>query len=388
MKSNVRILFAVLIAAMLLTVYSFAELRREHNPSAGNSPEITDIDNDNPKEEIKEVKLPIAETESFYGNPFTVCGDYFYYKGEEGIIYQAPINNPSQRKVVYELPLWTYGNGEHVMAGLKTIDGKVRLSYHQGGAVMGTDYEIINEDGTNEIFDQGYSHKIDVGYAAVRVDQWVPPSPNNLAVKLKGEQEYRMIGDPDYRYGWLSSGNSGKGSDDLVLIDNTIYVIGSDMSGNNRLTAKIYKIDINTGESSEVCEESAIKFMISNDIIYFMNDEYYLYKYEINKTGGNAEKLTDIKVGDFTVLNNRVYYVSEKYKGLELFKLGEESSVNPGGQVKSIINNDSYTCFIFDESSISDYKMMVFNKEDNIVFKTDNDIKHVSIDKGRIFYIR
>ncbi|WP_313345375.1 DUF5050 domain-containing protein [Sedimentibacter sp.] len=342
------------------------------------------------KVKIKEVKLPVVERDSFYDSAFTVSGDYFYYEGEKGIIYQSPINNSSQRKAVYELPLWTHGSGEtYVMAGLKTIDEKVRLSYHVGGAAMGTDYEIIiNEDGTNEIFDQGYSHKIDMGYANVRVDQWAPPFPNNLAIKLSGEHEYRPIGDPKYYYGRVKSGSGGSSpSDDLVLAGYNIYILACDLEDSN-LTNGIYKIDINTGETVRLCEESAMKFIYNYDIIYFMDMDGYLYQYNTRVAGSVAERLTDFKVSDFTVLNNIVYYITEESKGLELFKLGEKDSANPGGQVKRIINNHGYLCFIFDKNSTSNYKMMVFDEDGNNVFKTDKNIKHVSINEERLFYIR
>ncbi len=342
------------------------------------------------KVKIKEVKLPVVERDSFYDSAFTVSGNYFYYEGEKGIIYQSPISNPSQKKAVYELPLWTYGDGEtYVMANLTTVDEKVRLSYHQGGASMGTDYEIIiNEDGTNEIFDQGYSHKIDMGYAAVRVDQWAPPFPNNLAIKLSGEEEYRPIGDPKYYYGTFKSGSGGISPNEyLVLTGDTIYIMAYEFENSNS-TSGIYKVNINTGETVRLCEESAKKFIYNYDIIYFMDIDGYLYQYNTRVAGSVSERLTDFKVSDFTVLNNIVYYTTEESKGLELFKLGEKDSVNPGGQVKRIINNHGYLCFIFDKNSVSNYKMMVFDEDGNNVFKTDKNIKHVSINEERLFYIR
>lgn len=342
------------------------------------------------KVNIKEVKLPIVERERFYNSAFTVSGDYFYYEGEKGVIYQSPVSNPSQRKAVYQLPLWDYGDeGTYVMAGLATIDEKVRLSYHVGGAAMGTDYEIIiNEDGTNEIFDQGYSHKIDMGYAVVRVDQWAPPFPNNLAIKLMGEQEYRPIGDPKYRYGTFESGSGGRSpSDDLVLTGDAIYTMAYEFENNNSVSG-IYKVDINTGETVRMFEESSVKFIYNSDIIYFMDLEGYLYQYNTHTNNNRAEKVTDFKVSDFTVLNMIPYYITKESNDLMVFRNGKEESLNPGGSVKKFINNHRYICFIFDESSSSDYKMMVFDEYGNNIYKTDKNIKHVTINEERLFYIR
>lgn len=36
---------------------------------------------------------------------FLLQGDYFYYKGEKGIIYQEPVDNPNERKAIEEA-LW------------------------------------------------------------------------------------------------------------------------------------------------------------------------------------------------------------------------------------------------------------------------------------------
>ncbi|WP_312701192.1 hypothetical protein [Sedimentibacter sp.] len=343
------------------------------------------------KVNIKEVKLPVAEKTSFYNSAFTISGDYFYYEGEKGVIYQSPVSNPSQKKAVYQLPLGDYGGKDatNAMAGLRTIDDKVRLSYHVGGVTMGTDYEIIiNEDGTNEIFDQGYSHKIDMGYAVVRVDQWAPPFPNNLAVKLMGEQEYRTIGDPKYYYGRVKRNSEGSSpNDDMVLVGYDIYVLACDLEDTNS-TSGIYKVDINTGETVRMFEESAVKFIYNYDIIYFMDMEGYLYQYNTHANDSKAEKVTDFKVSDFTVLNMIPYYITKESNNLMVFRNGKEESLNPGGSVKKFINNHGYLCFIFDESSSSDYKMMVFDEYGNNIYKTDKNIKHVSINEERLFYIK
>jgi len=47
--------------------------------------------------QISEVRLPITirDNGDFIG-AFTVAGNYFYYEGENGIIYQAPLDNPNQ----------------------------------------------------------------------------------------------------------------------------------------------------------------------------------------------------------------------------------------------------------------------------------------------------
>jgi hypothetical protein len=336
-----------------------------------------------------EVELPLAVRDggSVIGD-FIIAGKYYYYEGEKGIIYQSPINNPSERKNIYELPLWTYGDS-YVYATLETVDNKAILSYHQGGASMGTDFRIIlNEDGTNETFSEGYLNKKDFGDYTVIAYQYFPPSQNNLSIMKDCEVEYRPIGDNNYIYGWTWSraenSEGGSPSKDLYLIGDDIYVLAYYKPRSESGTTGIHKVNIKTGETTRLCEESAVKFIICDDIIYFMDIEGYLYKLPLG--GNKAEKLTDFNVIDFNVLNHIVYYVSADDKGHELFKLGQTSSLNPGGIVKSFNIQDGYIACTFEKSSNSKFKVMILNSEGKEVFKSSIAVKKVIVDDDQIFY--
>lgn len=336
---------------------------------------------------VTEVKLPLADKRDFHNGAFTVASDYFYYEGENGIIYQAPIDNPSIKKAVYELPMWTYGDS-YVYPSLETDEtrafgrGIAMLTYHQGGAVMGTDYRIIlNDDGTNETFAIGYLNRKVLGEITVDVSHFPPPFPNNLSIKREGEEEFKSIGSADYVYGWAKNAGQSR-SNDLYRIDNEIYVLAYKFNDENA-TVGIHRVNINTGETVRVCNESARKFFIEGNMIYFMDLDGYLYKVSL-VDGSKAEKLTDFIISDFTVLNNIVYYVTEEDKGFELFKLGENVSVNPGGRVRELVNKESYVYCIFEESA--PYKLIVFNKLGLQLFKTNANIRFASINQNRLFY--
>jgi len=341
-----------------------------------------EISNNSNSLEVSKVNLPVADRGDFYNNKFIAAGDYFYYEGEKGIIYQEPVDNPNERKAVYELPIWTYGDS-YVYSSLETVDGKAMLYYHQGGATMGTDFRIIlNEDGTTEVFSLGYKNKVDFGDVIVEVYQGVPPYGNNLSIKKDEEEEYKSLGNPDYEYGWITNVGSSP-SYDLHKIDDEIYILANKYDDGDKGTTGIHKVNINTGETIRICDESAEKFMIEDDMTYFMDLEGYLYKIAID--GSKAEKLTDFTVSNFTVLNNIVYYVTEDDKGLELFKLGESSSVNPAGRVSKLVNtDDGYVYCIFESNS--PYKLIVFNKNGMEVFKTTSNIRFADINNNRLFY--
>lgn len=63
-----------------------------------------------------------------------------YYEANGGKIMQTPLSNSSKEKLVYQLEPWSYGDGEYVIAKLSKLGGKMILSFHQGGAVMGANY--------------------------------------------------------------------------------------------------------------------------------------------------------------------------------------------------------------------------------------------------------
>lgn len=346
----------------------------------------------NPKYEgpqIKEARLPLAVRNggSFIGD-FTVAGSCFYFEGDKGIIYQAPIDNPNNRKSVYELPLWTYGNS-YVYPKLDIIDGKVIMTYHQGGASMGSDYRIIlKEDGTSEEYAVGYLSRKEFGDYTVNVWQFVPPSQNNLSVKKAGEQEFTQLGDPNYIYGWTwkktQEGEGGGRSDDFFLIGDDLYILAYYKPREEFGTTGIHKVNIHTGETTRLCEQSAVKFIICGDTIYFMDEEGFLYKMPVD--GNSAEKLSDKKASDFTVLNHTVYYVSGHDDGLELFRLGLEDSLNPGGAVKSLTAQEGYVVCTFEDSSSSRYKMMIFDSDGKTLYRMSQAVTKVVVDKDRIFY--
>lgn len=348
----------------------------------------------NPKYEgpqIKEARLPLTVRDggSFIGD-FTVAGSFFYYEGDKGIIYQASIDNPSDRKSVYELPLWTYGSS-YVYPKLDTIDEKVIMTYHQGGASMGSDFRIIlKEDGTSEDYSYGYLSRKEFGEYTVNVSQSVPPSQNNLSVKKAGEQEFTQVGDHNYIYGWTwkktEVSEGGGPSNDFFLIEDNLYILAYYKPREEFGTTGIHKVNIHTGETTRLCDQSAVKFIMCGDFIYFMDEEGFLYKMPVD--GNSAEKLSDKAASDFTVLNHTVYYVSRYDDGLELFRLGLEGSLNPGGVVKSLTAQEGYVVCTFEDNSSSPYKMMVFGSNGKTLYRMSQAVTKVVVQKDRIFYYK
>ena len=334
-----------------------------------------------------QLTLPIVTRENGEKGAFTMAGDYFYYEGANGVIYQSPINNPAVKKAVYNLPESIYGD-RYVMASLKTVNDKaVLLSYHVGGTTMGTDYEIIiNEDGSNEIFDVGYSHKIVVDNISVRVDQWAPPFVGNLTVKLDGEQEYRAVGNPEYLYGWVKAGPNGRStSDDLELIGGNIYVLASEKRDDYDSKIGIYRVNINSNETVRLCDNDVRSFKIVDDTIYFTDINNFIYKVPL--AGGKAELLVDEAVNLYEIYEGKLYYSLEN-KNNQLYIYGNEESVNPEGILKSLEVQNGYMVAIFDKLSESQYKLMIFNDKGKLLYKSIENVLLVRIENGKVVFVK
>lgn len=95
-----------------------------------------------------QLSLPIVTRENGQKGAFTMAGDYFYYEGLTGGIYQASVKNPLDKKQVYQLPEVDYGT-RFAYATLKTEKGKALLRYRTGGTVMGAYHLVLlAEDGS------------------------------------------------------------------------------------------------------------------------------------------------------------------------------------------------------------------------------------------------
>lgn len=338
--------------------------------------------------------LPIVTRENGEKGAFTLAGDFFYYEGANGIIYQAPIENSIHAKSVYQLPeAGFYGSNTYVDAFLKTKNKMALLSYHTGGPTMGSYHNIwLKEDGTFEEIDSGNSVMEIFDEYQIRINQGVPPFKNNLQIKKYGENDYNSIGNPDYIYGWIwrldgitKSSHNVIRSNDLYLIDDNVYVLGYYDKVNFGSIPGIYRININNNETIRLCGNEATSFKIVDDKIYFTDQNQYIY--QVPLSGGKAELLVKEAVGLYDVLGGKLYY-SLKDKNYQLYIYGSDESVNPEGILKNLENQNGYMVAVFDKSSKSQYKMMIFNDSGKMIFKTIENILLVRIENGKIVFVK
>lgn len=322
----------------------------------------------------------------------TVTDKYVYYEDNKGRIIQAPLTDTSKTKTVYQLPVWSYGQGEYVYSNLYVEKGKAYLAYHQGGAVMGSDFLIrLNDDGSTSQLQNSYTRTKTFGDKSFAYFTGGAPGPGNLFMKI-GDGELKTLGNQDYLYGWAwaSSEKSGGGSgtDYVYLVGDDLYILAFNMKAANATTG-IYKVNIKTNETTRVSEREAAAFQLEGDFLYYQN-EGSLYRISIKD--GKEEWVKEMVknpnfVSTFTVLNGKVYWQDGLNHNLYN---SDGTNVNFGAgldDMKLAGDNDEYLVCTFQETELSKYRIMIFDMEGNVVFKTSDKAygRNINI-KGNAIY--
>lgn len=339
------------------------------------------INSSNPK--VKELSFSDFDGKAIIGD-----GENYYYGGEDGAIYQ--VSNGSNPRKVYQLPIWSYGDGTtYVRYNLYKKNGDIWLEYHQGGAIMGSDHYIrLNVDGTYDEVESGYLAFKEYGDITIKVDQWTPPGPDNLSIKY-GEEEYKNIGDPSYLYGWDwkvgKESEGGSPSRDIYLVDNNIYLLGFHM-GEDTDYSRIHRVNIETNETTRISDAKVSSFIMDGENIYFISDGK-IYTISI-KDGEENQINTEGQVNQYygiKILNDSMYYVNSLNS--ELYTVGNKKSLNPGAKVISVTQDENYLICLFEEATNISSRIMVFDNEGQLVFRSSDTADRAFINDGTLVYV-
>ena len=329
-------------------------------------------------------------------NNVAVTSTFVYYEDAKGQIIQAPLSNISNTKVVYQLPVWTYGDGKiPVFANLYAEDNQAFLAYNQGGATMGTEYLFrLNDDGTTTLLNN--TRFIIKKFGDIDIKYWAGPAPGpgELFIKEEDDDEWHLLGNPNLLYGWawkVSENNSGGGSSrDVYLVDDDLYILGFDFSVENTSTTGIYKVNINTNETVRIGEREVTAFIIEGDYIYYAS-EGSIYRYSLlDCTEELLEELAKAPnmIKKLIVLNGNIYWQDELNK--KLYNLNGED-LNPGAELdgmKLCGDNKEYLVCTFKETSDSKYRIMIFDNNGDVVFKTSDytNLSNIYITENMLYF--
>lgn len=323
----------------------------------------------------------------------TITKTAAYYEDTKGQIVQVSLSEPVKTKTIYQLPIWSYGQGEFVYGNLYVEKGTAYLFYHQGGATMGSDHLIqLNDDGSTAVLQNSYTRSKTFGEK--RVSYWTggAPGPGNLFIAI-GDGEPKPIGNPDYLYGWAwvvsADSSGGSGSDDVYLDGEYLYILGFYMNGTKEETNGIYRVNIKTNETVRMSRYEALSFQKEGDYLYYQH-QGALYK--ISLKDGSEEFVRQMVqlpnyAEKFAVLGGIVYWQDGLNHNLYS---GEGVNLNFGAALEGVKlsgNIDEYLICTFQETELSKYRIMVFDKAGNVVFKTSDTAQIGDVDiVGKTIY--
>jgi hypothetical protein len=286
------------------------------------------------------IDLPVRTRDSVSGAVCAFTGQTVYYEGKDGRIYSAPLDAVQKAKAIYDLPVWSYGrDGDYVYPALRAEDGRVFLTYHQGGASMGEDYNLLlGPDGVVETLPGRAARAID-GWL-VAVDDGGMPHAENLWARGGEDASFKPVGDPDLVHSF-SDGITLKGTGLFTAAQSiTPYAEGGGWPGD----AYVYRTDLETGTSSRVTGEplgpQGTFYIGNDDYVYYQNKENRIRRQRLS--GGQAETVLPETVSDFALTSDGLYYVPVSWP--LPYRLGDnEPVVTPDGIVTPGFENNAYT---------------------------------------------
>ncbi len=319
-----------------------------------------------------------------------ISDGYVYYEANNGKIMQMSLSDTSKQKEIYQLEIWSYGDGKtYVYPKLSKLNGNMLLTFHQGGAVMGADYIIeLKPDGTTEEIQSSYFGTTVIGNKQFSYYYGQMTGPGNLNMRVDGE--LKQIGSKAHQF-YSITNDKIEGVQDFYLIGEDLYLRAS--KGAYSQDTFVYKVNINTNETIKVSERDTRIAQIEGDYLYYLNTGS-VYKVSLKDGTENCEgKLAGVSEAgyesSFVALGGKIYWKNEK--NMELYTLGESESLNPGAKVDSMGitgSNGEYMVCTFEETPSSEYRIMVFDKSGKIVFKTSDKsyTKNITIEGNKIYF--
>ena len=334
--------------------------------------------------------LPQQSNSSLLKNVIATDGKYVYYAADEGFIMSAPLTAPSQAKAAYQLPINYYiDNTTYCTPYLYERDGKVYLSYHIGGGIMGNDcLYTFNDKGEAVELDTSSHHLYVFGNAQFKSYAGPRPYDSNLLM-LDQAGNWQKIGSSDYIYGWdwkvSADGGEGGHATDVAYYDGSKYFYipaFKELSTSDKTTG-IHRIDVTTNETVRITPEGeqVAYFTIDNGNLYYFCDNT-VYRY--NLQSGATSKVYALpqgvqNIGTIQVLNNYVYLSTINNSTSSSTIPSKLLKISPSGQVETIeeaeyLSNftvkDDYLVVLCPEISQTSYRLIVIDKNGKIVFKS------------------
>lgn len=222
----------------------------------------------------------------------------------------------------------------------------------------------------------------------------------NLRVRdLNGADDSDIsLGTTDYWYYTLCNIN---GLPKMDIKDGELYLrvskVANDKKPDGSLDLEdpaVYKLNLKTEEMTRVSQsqEKVFNAQMVGDNIYYLSskseNQANVYKHSL-KDGTEkllgSYKCEELLEAKFAVVGDNVFYITNE----TLYLLGKNESLNPNEETTSISitgDNREYVVCTFKETAKSKYRIMIFDKLGNVVFKTSDSGNNIIIEGKTLYF--
>jgi hypothetical protein len=329
--------------------------------------------------QLQTVGLPAYAGE----NDVALFKGYYYFvetTDTTNHVYRAPIQQPSDKEVVYSYNVKTYA-GLQKKLSYQIRDNTLWFTYHLGGGIMGQDKFVrIGDDGKAELMHSGYLNFRDTHYGTLIVRLGASAfAGRNLYLSPQGQDgtNLKSVGDPNLMYAVTFNGMWSLGGGDAsytAVIGDDAYVLASrsDTDAN-----KIYKINLKTNKTEKIVGSSVSRFrLIDNKLFYVKDEDNALYSSALDGTG--ELKRSDHAVSWFDGVDGNVFYTTKlEANRFELYQAdpnGEDPLVwkTPVADVQ--VSNNRLVCRLGDND---DYGAILLDGSGRLLLSVANPISRV-----------
>ena len=327
-----------------------------------------------------EITLPIKEYANGVGS-FVKAGEYYYYEGERGTIWQAPVAAPAEAKKVYQLPVnkQIKEDGErYCRPELRLENGAVLLRYEQTERGKTTQcYVRLFEDGTTSELYRG-SGSIHCYDNMTVLHAW-DSNMETGSIQIQQGQQTNVFHN-------VTKIDCYTVRDVIEYTDTELLFIGGigDNRNNTVRNANIVAVNYKTGAVRQVVADTVRYFAVEGDNLYYLNEQMQLYRMPL--AGGKAVKLTNTAIKDFVVLHDTICYADAETGGL--YVLGSHEQLNPGGMVDAIEVQEDFFVINFSDEGTSAYKTMILSRKGKVLFKTTEHTASMIIENGKVSFVK
>ena len=336
-------------------------------------------------------------------NDAATDGEYVYYAADAGRIMSTPLNDIAHAKEVFQLPIDDFLGDYYCRPTIFERDGKVFLSYHLGGASMGSSYLYLLE-GTNEArkLDSSTSKILLLADKQFRLHLGSMPGSMNLFMMV--DDQWQSLGDENYIYGYnwsiLPSGNGSGTPTDCFYYDSGeyLYTLGFNLAKAQDPAEKngIFRINISTNENLRITPaDLQIAYFTADDSYIYYCDDFNFYRYDL-KTSDHELFCTfssdGQKVESFAALNGSLFVKTSDNSAFSKLWLieanGEFHFLDNTSYIADFAVKDGYLVAVCKAVAETAPRLLVFNEKGSIAFQSYDgcNLSSVAIKNKTIYY--